>query len=483
VIFRSELSGIRTDWSFMRIMLWIHRLTVICLIWVSVAQAQAQTSVGTVKVAFGQRMGPLDIDRMALGQGGLSDEPMWDNRVAEIRSLKPRLIRLFVQEYFQLLPARGLDHFETLDRSVDTILRAGAKPLMCLCFKPGVLFGSVDQDRVEPMDYEEWRRLIFSLVKHYKDRGAGIRYWEVANEPDIGESGGCPYRFQPDSYVRYFGQTAAAIRKADPGALVGGPALANVRSPILPALLNACDQEKLPLDFVSWHIYSSEPGRVRGTIEYVNALLNKHPGLKPETFLDEWNMDLQDPPLDPRFQPCYLLEVIWQMKDAGLGWSCYYHIRDYHVAYEQFTPFFSPQGAAFMTRWWNRMPQFDGLFDYQNRVRPSFFAFKLLARLTGDRLRVDSSVSNVHALATHDEQYQIDNVLLWNFSDSPASVDLVLNNLPKDMLVRQLTLDAITPGDDENTRLRPEPRARMTKGSHTLKLELEPHVVKFWSFE
>ncbi len=333
----------------------IKFLTVICLAWT--AAAQAQPPVGTVKVGFGQRLGPLEIDRMALGQGGLSDEPMWDSRIAEVRSLKPRLIRLFVQEYFQLLPARGRDHFESLDRSVDTILKAGAKPLMCLCFKPGVLFGPADQDRVEPNDYGEWKRLIFSLVKHYHDRGAGIRYWEVANEPDIGESGGCPYRFQPDSYVRYYCQTAEAILKADPSAHVGGPALANVRSPILPGLLNACDEGRLPLHFISWHIYSSSPTHVRGTIEYVHGLLAKHPSLKPETFLDEWNMDLQDPPLDPRFQPCFLLEVIWQMKDAGLNWSCYYHIRDYQVSYEQFAPFFSPHGAAFMTRWWNRMPQ------------------------------------------------------------------------------------------------------------------------------
>jgi len=475
------LSETQADWRFTRTMRNVKFLTMICLGWASVAQAQPH--VGTVNVAFGQRIGPLEIDRMALGQGGLSDEPMWESRVAEVRSLKPRLIRLFVQEYFQLLPARGRDHFETLDRSVDTILKAGAKPLMCLCFKPGVLFGTVDQDRVEPRDYVEWERLISRLVKHYRDRGAGIRYWEVANEPDIGESGGCPYRFQPDNYVRYYGHTAAAILNADPNALVGGPALANVRSPILPALLSACDAGGLPLNFISWHIYSSDPDRVRGTIEYAKNLLKKHPRLKPETFLDEWNMDLQDPPLDPRFQPSYLLEVVWQMKDAGLNWSCYYHIRDYHVAYEQFAPFFSPQGASFMTRWWNRMPQFDGLFDYQNRVRPSFFAFKLLSRLTGERLRVDSTLSTVHGFATHDEQYEIDSLLLWNFSDLPASVELVLDDLPKDALVRRLTLDALAPSDDENARLRPEPRARMTKGSHHLKVELQPHAVKFWSFE
>ena len=146
---------------------------------------------------------------------------------AKIRALlRPRLIRLFVQEYFNLLPEKGRDQFDILDRSVDTILKAGSKPLMCLCFKPRALFPKVDHDLVEPSDYQEWERLIGSLVKHYRERKAGIRYWEVANEPDIGESGGCPYRFKPDSYVRYYQHTVAAILRADPEARVGGPALA-----------------------------------------------------------------------------------------------------------------------------------------------------------------------------------------------------------------------------------------------------------------
>ena len=68
-------------------------------------------------------------------------------------------------------------------------------------------------------------------------------------------------------------------------------------------------------------------------------------------------MDLFNPPLDPRFQPCYVAEVIWQMKDAGLDYSSYFHIQDGYVAYDQFRPFMSEQGTAFMTRWWDRMPQ------------------------------------------------------------------------------------------------------------------------------
>ena len=69
---------------------------------------------------------------------------------------------------------------------------------------------------------------------------------------------------------------------------------------------------------MSWHIYSSAPKAVQETVAYVDELLSRYPALKPETILDEWNMDLTNPPLDPRFQPCYVAEVVWQMKEAHL---------------------------------------------------------------------------------------------------------------------------------------------------------------------
>ncbi len=180
-----------------------------------------------------------------------------------------------------------------------------------------VLFPVVDQDIVEPNDYSQWDELIFRMVRHYKQRDPRIRCWEIANEPDIGESGGCPYRFQPENYTRYYRHTVEAILRADPNALVGGPALAGARSPILPRLLEFCEKENVPLHFVSWHIYSSDPQQVRGTIDYVNGLLSKHPGIKAQTMLNEWNVDLSHPPEDPRFQPCFVAEVVWQMKEGG----------------------------------------------------------------------------------------------------------------------------------------------------------------------
>src|SRR5262249_21454743 len=184
----------------------------------------------------------------------------------------------------------------------------------------------------EPNDWEEWERLITALVKHYKDRGAGIAYWEIANEPDIGEDGGCPYRFQAGNYLPYYQRTAAAVLKGDPSARVGGPALANWKSPILPALLEFCAKGGAPLHFVSWHGYTNDPLNLRRSIEGVKKLIAAHPALHPETMLNEWNIALMKPNDNNLvFQPAFIVETVWNMIEAGLDYSCYYHIRDYHV--------------------------------------------------------------------------------------------------------------------------------------------------------
>ncbi|MGB9876747.1 MAG: hypothetical protein ACPLPS_03175 [bacterium] len=81
---------------------------------------------------------------------------------------KTPIKRLFIQEYFHLLPRPVTYNFTLLDRSVETILKRGAKPLMCLTPKPKCLFPEVNQDIVEPNDWEQWKRLVYNLVKHYR---------------------------------------------------------------------------------------------------------------------------------------------------------------------------------------------------------------------------------------------------------------------------------------------------------------------------
>ena len=78
------------------------------------------------------RRGSWEPRRHALGQGGIDDVALSDAVVERLRPLRPKVIRLFVQEYYRTYP----DRFETLDRAVDSIVRAGATPLLSLCMKP-----------------------------------------------------------------------------------------------------------------------------------------------------------------------------------------------------------------------------------------------------------------------------------------------------------------------------------------------------------
>ena len=136
-----------------------------------------------------------------------------------------------------------------------------------------------------------------------------------------------------------------------------------------------------------------------------------------------------------------------------------------------------------MARWWNRSSQWDGLFDFQNRVRPSYYAFKLLSRLTGERLRLDTGDSAVHGFATWDSRMIVYNVLLWNYSTTPAQAELAIEGAPSDLTLRQVILDAAAPSDDENARLRPLPSRELKRGDMRIKVDLRSYGNTFLALE
>jgi hypothetical protein len=215
----------------------------------------------------------------------------------------------------------------------------------------------------------------------------------------------------------------------------------------------------------------------------VKGLLAQHPSLHPETILDEWNMNLSVPPEDVRIQPAFVAETAWRMKESGLTYSCFYHIRDYHVDRDRFAPYTSSGGASFMASWWNRMPQYSGLFDYQNVMRPAYFSFELLAHVTGDRLQATSNDDTVHAFLSYDKSYAYYSLMFWNFSPEPVSVKLDLVGLQETLNAHRRTLDAATPFEDENARLRHLDDVALTSSSAPAEIHLDPYGIQFWSLE
>jgi xylan 1,4-beta-xylosidase len=217
-------------------------------------------------------------------------------------------------------------------------------------------------------------------------------------------------------------------------------------------------------------------------MDYIKALLAHHPGIHPETFLDEWNDSLWEPPLDPRFQPCFLSEVAYQMKDAGIDYMAYYQIRDYQLEADRFARFMTPSGTASLDRWWNRQVQVDGLFDYQDQIRPAYFAFKMLSRLTGNRIRFETNDKTVHGLAAWDEKLGLYSLMIWNFSENPVHVDLAVEGFSENLKLSPRILDATSPSDNENVRLTPVKATEVKSGNAHVQVELGVYGVQLLTF-
>jgi hypothetical protein len=344
---------------------------------------------------------------------------MISDRIEQIRQLHPQTINFFLQEYFNIYPAHHQYNWVTLDKAIEAVLATGAKPIVNLTLKPKVLYPQINDKITDPNSYPEWEELMYQLVKHCNDRKYGVEYWLVTNEGDIGESSGCPYWFaDAESYLRFYKHTVAGIRRADPKAKVGGPAPANYQSSLSRAMVDiltdAAAHGEVPFDFLCFHGYANDPRWFWNEIDYMKGKLAAHPELSHvETMIDQWNIDLGNPNRSPGYQAAFVLETTQGFYQHGLTRSSYYQIRDYFVDPNEFLPFFTPAGTANMAHWWNEMPQYDGLYDNQDRVRPAYYAFKLLSLIKGDQLPVTGTNADLNALAARGGPWV--NVVLWNF--------------------------------------------------------------------
>ena len=397
-------------------------------------------------VDFSTPDGTWSMPALALGQGGLQSDLMIEPHIKELRQLRPRTIRLFLSEYYRILPEHGRYDWTQLDRELRAVRATGARPTLALAMKPPVLYPTVDQYVVHPNDYAKWEQLCEALAKHCREEKFDVAAWEVCNEPDIGEGGGTPHYFKnAGDYATFYTHTVAGLLRGDPEAQVGGPGTANPNSPLIEALIEHCATKQVPLHILSWHLYSDSAEAHAANIRKQRARLAKFPQLKGvKLFISEWNMDLGRPNLAPGFQPAFVLETMRRFAEEKLDMAAYYHIRDCFVDPRDFD-WMSPEGRRFMAHWWNTMPQYSALFDHHGRVRPAWYAFRLLGQLDGPRYRVTGEQQNIRAMAGDGDGRK--HLLVWRYEPSGADEVEVRVNLTgvNDRNSRVVALDAAAP--------------------------------------
>lgn len=345
-----------------------------------------------VSVDAATTLGPLESWRHSLGYGGIDPAPLSEAAVAAVRALRPRLVRVFVQEFFQVYRGDGQFDWQLLDPYMESFAATGAKVVAAICIKPPALFPEIDQRQWRPSDVAEWQRVVRALVERYSVERPIVTHWEIGNEPDIGEGGGCPYLItSAEDYLEYYRFTAEPIREVFPEARIGGPANARLFNPPLPDFAHAWRQgAEIPLDFASYHLYSALPPRHGDQVRAARELFRRADRPVPELMVTEFSpwfepTSAAEQAFAPQRGACVAASVL-AMIDAGLDWSFHYHIQDQVLDPRHFAGFFSAKGLRDYVRHFNERPHRFGLLGLAGEPHPQYFVYWMLGQLGETRV-------------------------------------------------------------------------------------------------
>ena len=183
-----------------------------------------------------------------------------------------------------------------------------------------------------PTDLVKYASIVRHIVLHYNkgwDNGFEnrVRYWEVWNEPDLGQIW---WRGTPEQYYAMYAAFAGAVKEADPNSLVGGPTIAmiNEATPYREGFLAYARDHKLPLDFYSWHWYSdgSDPYDFIRLGFQMRQMLDSYGFTKTLSFLDKWNdgMGSMMGKRDETQSAAFMASSLIYMQDAPIDQEAFY---------------------------------------------------------------------------------------------------------------------------------------------------------------
>ena len=394
-----------------------------------------------VKIDTQAVTGPFETWRHSIGQGGVNSQPLSEPIIQAMRKLQPRLIRVFLQEYFNVYPAHGVFDWSKLDPYMESFAQTGSRVLATINLKPPVLFPHLDHDLWCPNDVADWQNLLYQLVRRYSVEKPLITHWEHVNEPDIGVWGGCPYRIPSAAELHeFYVMNLQPILAAFPAAKVGSPCTADYLA--VPAFVDCCAQHGTQLDFVSYHRYQDDPQFHRLIAKTLSEKLDHYPGKRPELMINEWNKGFEPPWSSTAYDAVSVDEMAYQSRRAAhtaqilltmlnladegirLDWSFYFLLWDGCMHPADFATFFSPADAkAIMYKHWNEAPHRFGLFSENGLPRPQYFVYQILSRMGEERLRVTHSTPDLGIAAARSGGRV--SVLVNNF-DLQASRDQVV---------------------------------------------------------
>jgi xylan 1,4-beta-xylosidase len=326
-------------------------------------------------------------------------------------------------------------NFTRIDLIYDGLLEIGVYPFVELGFMPEEMAERPSPhpfwyhpNVAPPRDPRQWYQLIFQFARHLLER-YGVEvvaewYFEVWNEPNIDFWTGDP---KEETYYDLYDVTASALKDANPRLRVGGPATA--QAAWVDRFIRHCAEKKVPVDFVSSHIYPNDTAlNVFGTEENIpqsdmvaRAVRKVYDQVQASAMphlpiiWSEYNAGFDGVQLDSPYVGAWVANNI-RLCSGGLATE---------MSYWTFTDAFFEEGGVFKSVFTSGF----GLIATGRIPKASFNAFKILHYLGDQQLAID----NPSALLTRRSGDGALVLAIWNYvppreSGQPKMVNIRLRS-------------------------------------------------------
>jgi hypothetical protein len=263
------------------------------------------------------------------------------------------------------------------------------------------------RETTPPRDVKKFSEAVAAFAEHARKIGLPIGIHEIWNEPD-GTYGF--YSGTPAQYQMLYEASVEAIRQGDRSAYVAGPA-SDHHMLWSKSFVDFVAQNKLPLDFYTFHEYGSGELAVR-QVNRAAASINRYTSLnKTALSLDEWH-------------------------DGECCDWCNDDVRNHYEGAPEMLHDFQmllekPELASVSWAWWEdpkgRGNGCMGLVTGDGHRKAVFNAWKLYAMMPVDRRAVHLQ-GPLEAMASSDSHKA--GVLIWNRGSYARRLDVHLDNLP-----------------------------------------------------
>ncbi|MFA4888875.1 MAG: hypothetical protein WC628_04810 [Candidatus Omnitrophota bacterium] len=319
------------------------------------------------------------------------------------------------------------------DLIIKDITAAGGTIILDIFGTPAGL-GKVLDKKAPPWDTRAMKALVKGIINDFSCQKRYNIWYEVWNAPDLDDF----FLGRKQEYFNLYravAESAAELKSEYQVHIpVGGPSVSwwfqnldgntpvNPEKSLIYELMKFCYHNHLPLDFISWHAYTTDP-----KAEKENTVYSKKPAVQlirewlsyfsfdPNTplVIDEWNYDRGANVLAERGEKSYIAASfipsrIKNMHKAGIDRQLYFSLQDFQD---------NPEGVTRNT----------GIWEYKEGPKVIFNAFKMLGALQSQMfpLGLSDDFAGVIATAGADEFA----ILIYNYIDPEAARNHLAANI------------------------------------------------------